>query len=112
MQIVRVYSGSDGESHLEDLTADQLAEIVNNVGEGDVNLTRRAGDYFSDYHTAPRHQYVVNLVGTSEIEVADGTKRQLGPGDVLIAEDLSGHGHIYRGLSTEERVSLSVPLSD
>lgn len=112
MKIVRVYSGGDGESHLEDLTPDQLAEFVNNVGEGDFNLTRRAGDYFSDYHTAPRHQYVVNLVGVSEIEVADGTKRQLGPGDVLIAEDLTGHGHIYRGLSTDERISLAVPLAD
>ena len=112
MKIVRVYSGNDGESHLEDLTLDQLGELVNKVGEGDFNLTRRPRDYFSDYHTARRHQYVVNLVGVSEIEVADGTKRQLGPGDVLIAEDPTGHGHIYRGLSTEERLSLSVPLAD
>ena len=32
MQIVRVYSGADGESHFEDLTTEQFAEIVNRVG--------------------------------------------------------------------------------
>ena len=41
MQIVRVYSGSDGESYFEDLTAEQFAEIVNRVGEGDVTLMQR-----------------------------------------------------------------------
>ena len=32
MQIVRVYAGDDGESHFEDLTVEQFAEIVNRVG--------------------------------------------------------------------------------
>ncbi len=32
MRIVRVYSGDDGESHFEDLTPDQLAEIVFPIG--------------------------------------------------------------------------------
>lgn len=111
VNIVRVYSGDDGESHLEDWTPDQFAEIVNNIGPGGINITRRQGEHALDYHTAPRHQYVVNLVGITEIEVADGTKRQLGPGDVLVAEDLTGHGHMYKGLTSEERLSLAVPLA-
>ena len=84
MQIVRVYSGDDGESHFEDLTPEQFAEIVNNVGDGDVNLNSRPSPSFSDYHTAPRRQYVVNMSGTAEFEVADGTVKRLVPGDVLI----------------------------
>ena len=103
MQIVRVYSGDDGESHFEDLTPDQFAEIVNRVGEGDINLSRRSSPSYSDYHTAPRRQYVVNLSGIAEFEIADGTKRRLVPGDVLVAEDLTGHGHIAR--SIRRRVS-------
>jgi hypothetical protein len=112
MQIVRVYSGDDGESHFEDLTPDQFAEIVNNIGEGAVNLNRRSSPSFSDYHTAPRRQYVVNMSGIAEFEVADGTKRRLNPGDVLVAEDLTGHGHIARSIGDEFRVSLAVPLAD
>ena len=53
MKIVRVYSGNDGESHLEDLTLDQLGELVNKVGEGDFNLTRRPRDLLPR-HPGPR----------------------------------------------------------
>ena len=38
MQIVRVYAGDDGESHFEDLTPEQFAEIVNRVGPGAITL--------------------------------------------------------------------------
>ena len=38
VQIVRVYTGSDGESHFEDVTPDQFAEIANNVGTGAINV--------------------------------------------------------------------------
>ena len=111
MSIFRVYSGDDGESHFEDVTPDQFAEIANRRGPGDISLNQRPADSFSDYHNAPRQQYVVTLAGQAELEVADGSKRQFGPGDVLIAQDLTGHGHILRHLGTEPRVSISVPLA-
>lgn len=111
MQIVRVYSGDDGESHFQDLTTDQLAEIVFPIGDGPINLSRRPSPSILDFHNAPRRQYVINLSGISEYETADGSKRRLVPGDVLVAEDLTGHGHIARNIGDEFRVSLSVPLS-
>lgn len=111
MQIVRVYSGDDGESHFEDLTPEQFADIVNRIGDGPITLNRRPSPSFSDYHTAPRRQYVVNLSGVAEFETADGSKRRLHPGDVLVAEDLSGHGHIARSIGDEFRVSLAIPLA-
>ena len=111
MSIFRVYSGDDGESHFEDVTPDQFAEIANRRGAGDIGLNQRSSDYFSDYHNAPRLQYVMTLSGRAELEVADGSKRQMGPGDVLIAQDLTGHGHILRHLGNEPRVSISVPLA-
>ena len=70
--------------------------IVDRVGPGDINVNRREAPNFSDYHQAPRRQYVVNLEGIAEFECADGSKVQLEPGDILVAEDLSGHGHIAR----------------
>ncbi len=110
-RIVRVYSGTDGEPHFEDLTPDQLAQIVNNVGPGDITVNRRSSPSQSDYHNAPRRQYVVNLGGVAEFEVADGTKVRMQPGDVLVAEDLTGHGHIARSIGDEFRVSLAIPLT-
>jgi hypothetical protein len=111
MQIVRVFSGDDGESHFEDLTPDQLARLVSRIGDGQILLNRDAAQAFVDFHIADRHQYVVNLSGEIELETADGSKRLLGPGDVLVAEDLTGHGHTSRVVGTEPRLSLAVPLA-
>ena len=111
MSIFRVYSGDDGESHFEDVTPEQFAEMANRRGPGEISLNQRPSDCFSDFHNVPRQQYVMTLAGRAELEVADGSKRQMGPGDVLIAQDLTGHGHILRHLGNEPRVSISVPLA-
>ena len=112
MQIVRVFAGDDGESHFEDETPEEMVEIAKRLGEGDIQLNTRPSPSFLDYHTAPRRQYVVHLAGTAEFETADGTKRRLGPGDILVAEDLTGHGHIARGIGDEPRLMLAVPLAE
>jgi hypothetical protein len=45
-----------------------------------------------------------------DIEIGDGTVRRLGPGDILIAEDVSGQGHVTREVGREPRVSVFAPL--
>ena len=42
MQIVRVYSGDDGESHFEDVSPEEFAKIANRLGEGDIQFSQRA----------------------------------------------------------------------
>ena len=112
MQVVRIYSGDDGESHFEDVTPEEMIPIAKRQGEGDIQLIARPAQSYSDYHTAPRRQYVLHLLGAAEYEIADGTKRQLGPGDIVVAEDLTGHGHIARGLGEGQRYILAVPLAE
>jgi hypothetical protein len=75
-------------------------------------MFRQSGEYFINWHNAPRRQFVVNLAGTVEIVASDGEKRLLGPGSILLAEDLTGKGHTSRGLGGEERISLFIPLAD
>ena len=112
MKIIRVFSGADGESHFEDVTAEEMTSIVNRLGDGDITLGLRPSPSFSDYHTAPRRQYGVNLSGPAAFEGASGSKVQMEPGDILVAEDLEGHGHIARSLGDTPRASLAVPLAD
>ncbi len=45
-----------------------------------------------------------------EIVVGDGSSRVLGPGDILLAEDLDGQGHISRSVGGEARKCLFVHL--
>ncbi len=46
--------------------------------------------YVLSWHCAPRRQYSITLSGQAEIEVGDGPVARIGPGDVVLAEDLTG----------------------
>ena len=111
MKVVRIYTGSDNQTHFQDVSLETFAELSAKVGEGPVRLNQGPAKSSLDFHNAPRRQYVVIMSGMMEIEIADGIKRQLGPGDVLVAEDLTGKGHITRGIGEEPRISLAVPLA-
>lgn len=115
MQFVRVYTGDDGRSHFED--GDIALQDMGGMGRisalwrGKGVIFREVdGDYALDFHTAPRRQFVINLTGSVDIEVGDGTVRRLGPGDILLAEDTTGEGHISRAVDGEPRRCLFVPL--
>ena len=115
MNIVRIYSGDDGESHFEDVEIEM--ENRGNIGRisdlwrGQGVMFREVeGDYEIDFHNAPRRQLVVNLTGSVDIEIGDGTVRRLGPGSILLAEDTTGRGHISRAVNGEPRSCLFVPL--
>ncbi len=115
LQITRVYTGDDGESHFEEVEV----SLVDRGGIGAISQLQDAtgvvfrqtdGDYDFDFHNAPRRQYVINLDAAVEIEVGDGTKRVLGPGEILLAEDTTGRGHRSRAVDGKPRRSIFVTL--
>lgn len=117
MKYTRIYADKNGESHFEAVeigmkagpaNAGTISEMIAAKGV----MFRQSGEYFINWHNAPRRQFVVNLTGTVEIVASDGEKRLLGPGSILLAEDLTGKGHTSRGLGGEERISLFIPLAD
>jgi hypothetical protein len=75
-----------------------------------LQFRRTPPNYFVDWHPAPQRQYVITLSGRGEIELVGGQKIPLGPGHILLAEDVTGKGHISRGVGTEDRISLFIPL--
>jgi len=112
---MRIYTGADGESHFEDMSGSildgQFGATQLQTAEG-VFFTRSRPGNDSGWHTAPRRQYVIGLTGVVEIATADGTALQFKPGDVLLAEDLTGRGHSTRVIGDDVRVSAMVPLRD
>ena len=115
MTVVRIYTGADNQSHFEDLNiplknTGKIGFISDLMKATGVVFRETGGDYNYDFHTAPRRQYVVNLEGEVEIEVGDGTKRILRSGDVLLAEDTTGQGHISRAVAGKSRKSLFITL--
>ncbi len=116
MKITRIYTGDDGESHFEDIEVPltdhgggigAISKLENATG---VLCRETDGDYDFDFHNAPLRQYVINLDASVEIEIGDGTRRVLGPGEVLLAEDTTGRGHISRSADGKPRRSIFVTL--
>ena len=112
--ILRLYSGDDGESHLEELSvpAGELETVAVKAGD-DMRIRRfPKGRFSSDWHNAPRRQYVFYLEGEVEIGLGDGTTRRLVAGDALIAEDMTGKGHTFNSVAAVPLVLMTVPLAD
>ena len=124
MAIIRIYTGSDGRSHFEDIEPDYQEETRTVKGrtwpldaraeiheECGIIVRRFDPERSHSWHHAPGRACVINLSGAVEIEIGDGTKRALGPGDILIAEDLTGQGHYTREVGPEPRISVFIPLT-
>ena len=120
-KIWRVYSGADGKSHIEEtpLAMTPFKDVEGAYGQAAptqpaTGITFRVSPpgYVLDWHCAPRRQYSISLAGHAEIEVGDGTKARVGPGDVVLAEDLTGRGHVTRVVGDQPRFYAIVPLAD
>lgn len=115
--VTRIFTGPDGQTHAEEIElklapgggSTELSEMAKATG---VQFRRQAPNYFEDWHTAPRRQYVITLSGQGEIEIGGGQRIPLGPGHILLVEDLTGKGHISRGVGTEDRISILIPLAE
>jgi quercetin dioxygenase-like cupin family protein len=113
--IVRLYAGADHQSHFEDVELEFAARgdrsEVAELGAGSGMLVRRfEAERTNPWHHAPGRYAVFTLRGAVDITIGDGTVRRIGPGAVLLAEDLSGQGHETREVGPEPRVSVFVPL--
>ncbi|MBK6659277.1 MAG: cupin domain-containing protein [Proteobacteria bacterium] len=57
-----------------------------------------------DWHPAPNRQFVIVLSGRLEVEVAGGARREWGAGEVFMADDTRGQGHLTRVLEGPVRL--------
>lgn len=112
MAIYRVYSGSDGRSHVEEMRLADHPELT--TGQDTTNITFRVfpADREDEFHTAPRRQYIITLSGVVEVEVGDGSKVRYQPGDARLVEDLTGQGHITRVIGGRPSVNVIIPLAE
>jgi quercetin dioxygenase-like cupin family protein len=118
-KIWRVFSGPDGQSHLAEVALDMKPFVDVEGAHGEAAPTQAVSGitfrvsppgYVLDWHCAPRRQYSISLSGQAEIEVGDGTVARVGPGDVVLAEDLTGRGHVTRVVGDQPRFYVVVPL--
>ena len=92
MGVYRLYTGSDGESHLEEIKAEAL-QAIKITGTMSFSVQERAPGHFMDFHPAPFRRWQVGLVGRTIIGLSNGTSHTFVPGDVRLIEDITGKGH-------------------
>ena len=115
MKIVRVFTGSDGKSHFEEV---DIPMVEKSPADWRSIFTKATGiifrettpQYDLDYHVAPQRQYVITVKGYVDIVVGDGSSRRFGPGDIMLAEDTTGQGHISRAVNNKPRECIFVTL--
>lgn len=118
--VTRLYTGADGLSHFEPIemkfSSTPQYHAPNAVLESEPVAPKKSyfvrvpAGFLQDWHNADVRRYLVTVSGRAEIEVTDGKKFVLGPGDVALAEDLTGKGHTFRVLGNRDWVALFVDL--
>jgi hypothetical protein len=89
-----MYTGDDGKSHFEQLDQGQGSQFfLSTIAAKALVFKNDDNRDILGWHNAPRRQWCITLSGTCEIGIGDGTKITFGPGDVFLAEDVTGQGH-------------------
>ena len=106
---LRVYTGSDGQSHFDELKLpeEDIFQLLLKSGET-LNFRREP---MEGWHNPPRRQIVILLEGVFEIAISDGTKKTLRPGDIAWIEDMTGPGHTTTPIERPWMI-VSVGLAD
>ena len=115
MRVTRLYTGADQQSHFEDYAVEMddqglIGHLSARHPVTSLIFRHTDSDYDYSWHNAPQRQYIVILQGGLEVEIGDRSRRVFGAGDILLAEDLTGQGHISRAVDGQPRRSLFITI--
>jgi hypothetical protein len=111
MGLYRLYTGADGESHIEELKLADHPELKDFQATTGIRIQECPAKQFLDWHPAPRRQWLIILSGELEIGLGDGTLRRFGPGDARLVEDTSRRGHTTRTLGEQPCLTAVGPIA-
>ena len=111
MSHYRLYTGDDGETHIEAhepaLATYALSRVDPPHEQAESEpMARLVFFHFlpgtaGEWHTAPRRQYLFLQAGELEVTPSGGEAHTLRPGDSVLIEDTTGKGHLTRASPSE-----------
>ncbi len=113
-RIFHLYTGPDGLTRAEQLPLGKpdggaTAQLLRRTAER-VSIGGMAGGGGYTFHVANQPTLLIPIFGSMIIELHDGTTYELQHGDLAIAEDCTGKGHISRaGPAGSFMVSVQLP---
>eukprot|EP00127_Corallochytrium_limacisporum_P004662 Clim_evm16s172 gene=Clim_evmTU16s172 len=119
MKVTRVYTTETGDSAFEDIeiplhNKGEIGSLSEGQDVKQVIFRETPPSYDFDWHNAPTRQYVIMLSGGCvDITVSSTNEtRRFKPGDIVLAEDTTGKGHISRCPDGLVRHSIFITLAD
>jgi uncharacterized cupin superfamily protein len=115
MRIHNLYVDDKGESHWRDIEVEWVeqrnsSKLSRRIPATGIIFRQTSGDYDLDWHPAPCRQYIINLDGGVRITASDGEAREIGAGEVILVEDVTGKGHLSKSIGSKLRHSIFVPI--
>jgi len=116
MKITRFYATSDGGSRFEEIQVpieqpyeDEFANVYHLSKPFDspsVRLVEFPRGMKQGWHNVPSRQIVLVLSGVLEVTTTDNQTRRWGAGEVFMADDVDGKGHLTEVLEGPARVAF------
>ena len=88
MGIYHMYTGTDKETHSEELDLENDPRQQSPQALRDMEIQIIEEPKFLDYHPAPNRRWLVILSGKMEIGLGDGSTHTFGPGAMRLIEDI------------------------
>jgi quercetin dioxygenase-like cupin family protein len=111
MALFRLYTGADGQSHIETMALAKTPDWGKGLATTQIAFRENPAGHFQDWHPAPRRQFVIILSGQLEIGLGDGSKHVFGPGDARLVEDTTGKGHTTKVHGSQSCLTATIPLA-
>ena len=73
MGIYRMYTGSDNETHIEELSLSDHPELGDLQIVKGLQIQKNEGGRFMDFHQAPNKRWLITISGDLAIGLGDGT---------------------------------------
>ena len=115
-----LYADSSGESHFKDVEVEfqetdfappaVRANVSSFIPATECGFVTVLPEWYEDWHRAPQRQFLFYLAGQVEVKASDGEVRTFGPGDIVLAEDTTGKGHVSRVVGSAEVLNAVVRL--
>ena len=110
MALFRLYTGTDGKSHVEPIALAKTPDWSKGLATTQISFREDPVGRFIDWHPAPKRQFVIILSGQLEIGLGDGSKHLFGAGDARLVEDTTGQGHTTRVHGNVPCLTATIPL--
>ncbi len=111
MGTFRLYTGRDGQSHIEPIDLSKTPKWTSPQAATNITFRESPVGRFQDWHPAPRRQFIITISGQVEIGLGDGSKHVFGPGDARLVEDTTGKGHTTATHGNQPCVTATIPLA-